>query len=826
MTPGPPPFGVPIVGSETSEKPRPDRSERPKRPRRADSPPRRGAAVRRLALIGNHTPRRCGIATFTADLATALDAAAPTIETTVLAMNDGGRRYDYPDRVTFELGAGELAAYRRAADFLNVHQPDAVSLQHEYGIFGGPAGSHVLALLRELRMPIVTTLHTILAEPNPQQRGVMDELIALSERLVVMSALGVELLKEVHGAPAERIDLIPHGIAKLPSDGLSKQRLGVEGRRVLLTFGLLSPSKGLEYVLDALPAIVERFPDAVYVILGATHPAVRDRDGESYRLMLGARARRLGVADHVIFHDRFVSQPELNDFLAAADIYLTPYLEPAQITSGTLAFAVGSGKAVISTPYWYANELLAEGRGVLVPWRDPDALARASIDLFADDAAREEMCRRAAEYGRDMQWPAVARAYVASFERAIRGHAERSRRTFERRDVPRQTADLPGLDWSHLGRLTDDTGLLQHAEYAIPRREDGYCLDDNARALLVMALAKEARVEDRDLVRSLSGRYLAFVRHAWSEDSGQFRNFMSYSRVWLEDIGSEDSHGRAVWALGTALGRSADPDRQPLANALFHSALAPLRDFGSHRAWAFALLGIDEYLRAFEGDSNVGAQRTLLAERLLGLFQAHAAPDWPWFEERLTYCGARLSQALLVSGQSMQRDDMLDAGLRSLEWLDGIQHLDDGCFVPIGSNGFYARGGRRARYDQQPVEAASMVGAALAARQVTGDDVWLERARSAFEWFLGQNDLQLPLYDASTGGCRDGVHADRLNENQGAESTLSFLMALIELRAAETVARVPLELPFEAAEEAERTAVLPRSRAGRPASAMTAGGLE
>ncbi len=360
-------------------------------------------------MLGNHLPRQCGIATFTTDLSGAIAGAHPEIECFVLAMNDPGRRHAYPPRVRFEIAESEIASYRRAADFLNVNAVDVVSVQHEYGIFGGKAGRHVLQLLRELRMPIVTTLHTILAEPDPLQRGVMDELTSLSERLVVMSTSGGSLLRDVHGVSPDKIDLIPHGIPLLPAASRSKDRLGVEGRPVILTLGLLSPDKGIEYVIDALPAILGKYPDALYIVLGATHPHVKAQHGEAYRIMLENRARSLGVDSNIIFHNRFVSDEELAEFLSAADIYVTPYLKPQQITSGTLAYAVGSGKAVISTPYWYASELLADGRGILVPWRDPQAIAREVIGLLGDDGKRRALSERAAAYGRDMVWPAVAR---------------------------------------------------------------------------------------------------------------------------------------------------------------------------------------------------------------------------------------------------------------------------------------------------------------------------------------------------------------------------------------------------------------------------------
>jgi glycosyltransferase involved in cell wall biosynthesis len=709
----------------------------------------------------------------------------PELDCFVLAMNDAGRRHAYPARVHFEIAENDLTSYRRAADFLNVSAVDLVCVQHEYGIFGGKAGGHVLELLRELRMPIVTTLHTILAEPNPLQRSVMDELTRLSERVVVMSAHGAALLRGVHGVLDHKIDLIPHGIAGVPGARRSKDRLGVEGKSVILTFGLLSPDKGIEHVIDALPAILARHPDTVYIVLGATHPHVKERYGETYRLMLENRAQRLGVDSSIIFHNRFVSADELAEFVSAADIYITPYLKPEQITSGTLAYAVGSGKAVISTPYWYARELLADGRGILVPWMDSKSIAEEVVGLLGDDEKRRSLSEHAAAYGRGMAWPVVARSYVQTFERARAEHKGRLRTVFRAKTLAERPTGLPEVNLEHLRLMTDDTGVLQHAVFSVPRYEAGYCLDDNARALLATALIEDAGAEDGKAVRALASRYLAFVSHAFNKDLGRFRNFMSYGRRWVEECGSEDSHGRALWALGTVVGRSGDPGRQSLGGHLFHAALPAALRFTSPRAWAFALLGLDEYLRAFQGDSSVEDLRRTLAERLLTLFRQTSRGDWPWFEDRVTYENARLSQALIVSGSRMEHEEMTAVGVRSLDWLTQIQRSADGYFAPIGSNGFYLRGGPKASFDQQPVEACVMVSACLEARRVTGDDRWRESARGAFNWFLGQNQIQQALYDVTTGGCRDGLHADRANENQGAESTLSFLLALLEMRSAE-----------------------------------------
>jgi glycosyltransferase involved in cell wall biosynthesis len=741
-------------------------------------------ALQRVALLGNHLPRQCGIATFTTDLAGAIGGAFPSLDCLVVAMNDAVRRHAYPSSVRFEIEQDDVASYRRAVDYLNVSTVDVVSVQHEFGIFGGKAGALLLPLLGELRMPVVTTLHTILAQPDPAQRRVMDEIIRCSERLVVMSAHGAALLRTIYGVDPSKVDVISHGIPEVMFAEGDKDRLGVAGKQVILTFGLLSPDKGIEYVIDAMPAILERHPDTVYIVLGATHPHVIAHSGETYRLMLEARAKALGVDGNMIFHNRFVSQAELGEFLTAADLYVTPYLNPEQSTSGTLAYAVGAGKAVISTPYRYATELLADERGLLVPVRDAGAIATAVVGLLDDPGRMAALRQRAAEYGRAMSWPTVARQHVSSLEHAVASHAHRRRSAFRARTLAERPPSLPELQLDHLQCITDDTGILQHASFVVPRYADGYCLDDNARGLRLMVLLEESGTGERRLVRSLASRYLAFVSNAFDAPSGRFRNFLSYAREWGESVGSEDSHGRALWALGTVVGRAHDPGRLSLAGDLFHAALPAMAVLASPRAWAYSLLGIDEYLHAFAGDRGVQAMRALLVERLSDIHERASTSDWPWFEESLTYGNARLPQALMVSGEAMGRADLVATGTRALEWLAKLQHTPDGFFSPIGSDNFYVRGAARSYFDQQPVEACGMISAAFDALRITGDARWAREASSAFSWFLGQNHLQVPVYDVTSGGCRDGLHAERANENQGAESTLSFLMALSDMRAA------------------------------------------
>jgi glycosyltransferase involved in cell wall biosynthesis len=741
----------------------------------------------RIAVIGNYLPRQCGIATFTTDLCTAFGAEYGSDRLFALPVNDPESSYEYPDRVRMELEQEEYASYGRAAEFLNFNGNDLVCLQHEYGIFGGVAGSYVLALLRKLKMPLVTTLHTVLRDPDASQRAVLEEIAHLSDRLIVMSEHAVHLLRDVYDVPGEKIDLIPHGVPDLPfmDPNYFKDKFGTEGKSVMLTFGLLSPNKGIENVIRALPAILNRHEKLVYIVSGATHPHIRRREGERYREELQALAVELGVCPHVIFNNRFVSAEELVEHVGAADLYITPYRQEAQVVSGTLAIALGAGKAVISTPYWHARELLADGRGIIVPFDDPGSIADAAIRLLDNDAERHAMRKRAYLHARGTTWPKTAQAYMASFQRA---RAERSLRP---RPAPQNifaatpTDRLPLMDTTHLSNMTDDTGMLQHAIFTVPNNLEGYTTDDNARALIVTTLLDESALACGSEYQALSSRYLGFLWLAFHAETGRFRNFLSYERKWLEDIGSEDSHGRALWALGTVFCCSRDDGLRGAAGRLFEAAVPVCLNFTSPRAWAFSALGMQAYLDCFPGDRVIQGIRNSLANRLLDVYERTHSATWDWFEKSLSYSNGRLPQALLVAGHESKNKRMVEAGCDSLRWLVAEQRRGD-VFMPIGSRGFFTEGGEKASFDQQPVEACGTISACLQAHRITGEQQWLEEAWRAFRWFLGRNDLQVPLYDPTTGGCRDGLHPDRVNENQGAESTLSFLMALLEMQGMET----------------------------------------
>jgi glycosyltransferase involved in cell wall biosynthesis len=738
-----------------------------------------------VAIIGNYLPRQCGIATFTTDLVEALSAEAPEINCWAVAMNDTPEGYAYPGKVGFEINQNKLTDYNVASEFLNINQADIVCVQHEFGIFGGKAGSHLLKLLGEIRMPVVTTLHTVLKDPAPEYRDVMCKLSDLSDKLVVMSRKAFDFLKDIYSVPEEKIAFIHHGIPDTPfiDPSFYKDKFGVEGKKVLLTFGLLSPNKGIENMLQALPSVTKKYPEVTYIILGATHPHVLKAQGEEYRISLQQLVRKLNISNHVIFQNRFVGLKELCEFLGTADIYVTPYLEEAQITSGTLAYAMGTGKPVISTPYWYATEMLAEGRGRIVPFNDPDAIGEQIIDLLENETDRHTIRKKAYTYCREAVWKEVSRRYLEVFSQVKieRSQRPRPRHLYIENVKSITNFELPEMKLDHLKTLTDDTGILQHATYTIPNREHGYCVDDNARALLVAAMGRNYLPMDTTCLDSFSSHYLSFLLYAFNKETGRFYDFMTYAKQWTEEVGSEDAHGRTLWGLGKAVAFLDNPGQLAISSTLFNQALKAVEHFYSPRAIAFALVGIHAYLEKFSGDSEVRRVREILADRLFSQFENNATESWPWPENILSYANGQLPHALLLSGQWMQRSDMTDMGLESLKWLVRIQ-TEEGHFVSIGCNGWYEKGGSKARFDQQPIEANAMIEVCIEAFNVTRDKTWFDNAVMCFNWFLGHNDLNMPLYDPKTGGCRDGLMADGINQNEGAESTLAWLLSLMTLQ--------------------------------------------
>jgi glycosyltransferase involved in cell wall biosynthesis len=729
--------------------------------------------LQHIALIGNFPPRRCGIATFTADLRTAIGMAAPWLQCDVVAMSDQPAAYDFSDAVTTQIDQENPGAYAETARALNRAGVQLACVQHEFGIFGGPAGAHLLTLLSGLACPVVTTLHTVLERPDEAQMRVMKELIARSAKLVVMSRKGRDILTVVYGAPARKIDVIPHGAPDraFADTDIAKTRFGFQGRDVMMTFGLLSPNKGIESAIRAMPRVVEARPETLYVIVGATHPHLVARQGESYRESLQSLATELGVSDNVRFVNTFLDTEELLDYLAAADLYVTPYLNKAQITSGTLSYAVALGKPVISTPYWHAEELLENGVGILTPFGDSDAIGVAAADLLSHPERRRALAERAYARGRDSIWAEVGARYVECFQAAVA--AERLKAKPSRRSA--------GLSPSirAIERMSDACGMFQHGRISIPDRHHGYCVDDNARALIFTQRAAESGVRNPSLER-LAPIYAAFVEHAWNEGNGRFRNFMSYDRVWLEDAGSCDSCGRAFWSLGETAQRARDPDLRRWALHLGARALPHMEKLGPSRAIAFVMLGLAGLTRAGLEDAEALLRRCAI--NLLKHLETARREHWTWFDPSLAYDNARLPEALLRAGDVLNDSTLIAHGLETLAWLTSRQVAPSGCFRPVGNETFCRPYQRPTIFDQQPLEAAATVDACLAAFELTGDASWRREAQRAFDWYLGDNDLGLSVAIPESGGCYDGLCAHGVNLNQGAESILSYQLAACAMR--------------------------------------------
>lgn len=699
-------------------------------------------------------------------------------------MCEQGIIHSYPDVVRVIIDVADPGQYRAAAEFINQGTFDVVCLQHEFGIFGGPAGNFILELISALEIPLVTTLHTVLDRPSTAQRQVMTRILAASARVIVMAKMGRAILIDSYAANPAEIVVIPHGIPDYPfvDSAGAKEKLGFAGKQVILTFGLISPNKGIETMIDAMPSIIEQSPNALYVVMGATHPNLIREAGESYRHALVDRVAALGLEDHVTFLDQFADRPRLLEHIAMCDVYVTPYLVASQMTSGTLSYAHGLGRPVVSTPYWHAAELLGDGTGILVPFADPIALGEAVAGLLDDAPMRLKMGRKAYDAGRPMTWASTASRYRDCFRAACRG--ELLHIIGGRDMVPPPSpaaAALPLFRTKHFLSMCDDTGLFQHAVHSVPDRNHGYCIDDNARALLLSC----SQFIDADAMPSeaLSSRFAAFIQHAWNPDNQRFRNFMGYDRRWLEPAGSEDSHGRTLWALGACARYDDDLPRAAWAAQLFAQGLSIVETFTSPRTWAFTLLGLDDYCVAAPADASAAQIRDRLAHRLAALLFATETPDWLWFEGGLAYENARLCEALIRTGGATDQSVLVDAGLRSFGWLMTMQTAPAGHFRPVGSMGFGTGRGPPLPFDQQPVEAAATIAACLAAHRVEPEAGWADEAGRAFDWFLGKNDLSIPLVDTDTGSCRDGLHPDRANENRGAESVLCYLLGLADMRA-------------------------------------------
>ncbi|HPQ44752.1 MAG TPA: glycosyltransferase [Syntrophales bacterium] len=722
----------------------------------------------KIACIGNYPPRECGIATFTRDLVESMERTGRA-ECSVIAIND--QDYSYPEKVRYVIRQNHQRDYLKAVTFINYSDAGACVLEHEFGIFGGDSGIYILPLIHRLKIPLLATLHTVLEKPSYNERAVIREIGDKAERVVVMSRRAVRFLTKIYGVRPDTIALVEHGVPDLDlvQRDLYKQKFNLEGKKAILTFGLLNRSKGIETVIQALPEVVRKHPDVVYIVLGKTHPAVFRSSGEEYRNYLRRLVEKNNLREHVYFHNHFVSEAELFEYLSAIDIYITPYLNEAQITSGTLAFAVGAGAAVISTPYWHAQELLADGRGRLFGFHDSNALAGILNELLDDPSALHELRRKAYTYGRQMIWPLIGEQYADLIGDMVRSYTE----VTVKEGAIVNPLVLPPFDLSHVRQFTDDTGIIQHAKYSVPSRKQGYCLDDNARGVLMAAMAYRQK---RDPVAlQLLPTYLSYIDFM-QRDDGLFRNFLSYNRNFLDEVGSEDAFGRTIWALGYLIRFSPNDAFFQLAKELFFRAYPHFQNMRSIRGIADTIIGICHYLHCYSSDEGMHETVKEMVRRIVIQYGDEADDDWRWFEPTVTYDSGIVPLALFHAYEITGDETVLAVAREMLDFLEKII-FRDGYLAPVGSNGWYQRGEQCAQYAQQPIDVMAIVMMLYQASVVIGDRHLLDRMVASFMWFLGENDLRIPLYDFETCGCCDGLEGHGVNRNQGAESILAYLIS-------------------------------------------------
>ncbi|NPA36265.1 MAG: glycosyltransferase [Chlorobi bacterium] len=725
----------------------------------------------RIAFIATYPPEKCGIGTFTHNLRNAIEMVTEgndTYTTSIVAVSSSPSEFKYPKEVKFKVNKNKPKHYVEAAKYLN-ENADICFLQHEFGIFGGENGNYILMLLSKLKIPLVVTFHTVLNKPSKGQISVMSAISRRASRVFVMSDLAVDFLEHIYKVDREKIVKIEHGVPvfHMPSRDLLRRKLGFEGKRVLFTFGLLSRNKGLEVVINALPKVVKKYPDVQYVILGKTHPNVVKESGEEYRNYLKLLAQKRGVEKHVVFDDRYVTDEELIQMLKACDVYITPYMNEEQITSGTLSYAIGVGALVVSTPYWHAKELLDEQRGVLFPFNNSDSLAERLIELFDDPEKADRIREAASLYGMQLSWPKIAQRYLTSLDNVMKESPPEILLEGNHIDI----SVMPEFNFKHLRKLTDDTGILQHTKYDVPNLKEGYCIDDNSRALIMVLMARKF-IKEADLSHYVT-KYLSFI-HYLQKDDGSFHNMLKYNYGYIPEKDSEDAFGRTIWALGTLVWEAQSDGHRQLAIEMTEKALPVVDTLKSLRGKGNTLIGLCRY--AGNDDKRMKAVKdkiVKLADDLVDAFKNNDSGSWRWFEDILTYDNGILPLALLNAFNVTGERRYIDVAVKSMNFLEK-QTLINGIFIPVGNKEWYKKGGKRYDYDQQPVEVMSMVLAYLQLFRITGDDSYLGSLFRTYLWFLGNNTNHVSLYDHKTGACYDALTPKGVNENQGAESLIAY----------------------------------------------------
>ena len=693
-----------------------------------------------------------------------------SIEGFVIALNDHEQTYNYPEEVKMTIRQEHQRDYLSAVKFINLSGADLCILEHEFGIFGGQNGIYILPFLHRLEIPLIVTLHTIVKTPSYNEKVVLQEICKMASKVVVMSHKAIELLTTIYNVDEKKIEYIEHGVPDIHfNQTQSKKEFHLENKKVLITFGFISRNKGIETVIKALPKVIEKFPEVLYMVLGKTHPNVLRYSGEEYRIYLQHLVKSLNLSKHVFFLNEFINQKELFKYLSASDIYVTPYLNEAQITSGTLSYAIGVGSAVVSTPYWHALELLADGRGRLFNFNDSNTLSSIFMELLDKPDVLEELRGKAYNYGRKITWARTGEKYIAVTNKILAEKPEVS----EKKETILDPLILPPFSLAHIKRLTDDTGIIQHAKFGIPNLKEGYCLDDNARALLMVLMAY--RQKKNTLALELSPIYISYIHYMQNKD-GTFRNFLSFSRNFLDEVGSEDSFGRTIWALGYLLANAPNDAYYRTGKLIFFDASPNFEKLKSIRGIANSMVGISYYLRSKPNDDSMIERLRNLANNLVRHYEENSTPDWKWFEPLLAYDNGILPLALLHAAELLKDERITKTALETMDFLTEIT-LKDGYLSIIGNEKWYKKDGERSMFAQQPVDALAMVLMYHQAFHLIKDKEYLNRLFACFMWFLGENDLRMSLFDFETKGCCDGFENYGVNRNQGAESSLAYLIS-------------------------------------------------
>lgn len=715
--------------------------------------------------MGTYPPRECGIATFNQDL---LHSSQRNFGSAILcqvaALNFSPLdTYIYPKIVEWEMDQEDVESHHRLALQINSNPNiTGVIIQHEYGIFGGLDGEIILNFMRACHKPMITTLHTVLPKPSAHMKQVTVEIIQLSSTLVVLTQRSKKILELVYPNTAEKIHVIPHGIhpTQFSTTNRPKQKLKLENHTILSTFGLLSRSKGIEYVLQALPSVIKKHPDILYLILGETHPLVRRSEGETYRKELAQMVTDLKLKKHVKFYEQYLSLSELLGFLKATDIYISPSVNPNQAVSGTLSYALGAGRAVVSTSFAQAEEIITDEIGRLVPMKSPQAYTAVLNQLLDNKSTLKSMHKAAYANTRQMLWSNIASEYLKLLTQNI----------------------IPPINLSHLQAMTDDFGLFQFATIDQPNKKFGYTLDDNARALVVCSWLQSSK--DKSIL-PLMTVYLNLIKSC-QRDDGTFINYLDYDHKQATDQNLnedlEDATARAMWALSEVIGNKLVPNNlRQLSLKLFSNELPHIKNFRHLRSTAMmikALVNVEPHMPQFSKDFQ--QQIHAFAELLTNAFTKNRHKSWLWFDSYLGYNNAVVSEAMMIAGEYTQQSQYASIGFTSLNFLID-KTFSSNRYLPIGQSKWYINQEERSEFDQQPEEPASMILALETAFHITYEKKYTQLAKVCFSWFLGNNSLNQSLYNYNTGGCFDGLHRDRVNQNQGAESLVSYLLSRLAI---------------------------------------------